>query len=167
MSTATELRKLIKELSSGRFYIECPCCGEEIPLSKAGLFFLDNFTDQAKEAYETRLQKLKESFADLRARRKILPKRIQTTTQAVNIGFVLERLAPVLDTFRFAPGDCRSLFDPIDYVIFEGLSEKGKVSRILFGDIKSGKARLNQKQRAIKGVIEKGKVDFDTYEAAK
>ena len=59
-------------------------------------------------------------------------------------------LAPTLDGFTFNKNDCRSMFDPIDYVIFEGLSEKQKVDKILFVDIKSGKARLSAKQKKIK-----------------
>ena len=45
------------------------------------------------------------------------------------------------------------MFD-IDYIIFEGLSEKKRVEKIIFMDIKSGKARLSQKQKKIKAAIE-------------
>jgi predicted Holliday junction resolvase-like endonuclease len=81
----------------------------------------------------------------------------------VNIGFILERLAPTLDTFPFSHHDCRSLFDPIDYVIFEGLSQKGRVDKIIFTDIKTGKARLKPRQREIKAVIEQKNLNFQKY----
>ena len=55
------------------------------------------------------------------------------------------------------------MFDPIDYVIFEGLSEKQKVDKIIFVDIKSGGARLTQKQKKIKQVVEDKNVGFKTY----
>ena len=55
------------------------------------------------------------------------------------------------------------MFDPIDYVIFEGLSEKQKVDKNIFMDIKSGKARLSQKQRKIKEAVDNKKVQFKTY----
>lgn len=58
--------------------------------------------------------------------------------KSTNIGFILERLAPTMKNFRFNHNDCRSLFDPIDYIIFEGLSTKGKVSKFFFVDIKTG-----------------------------
>ena len=66
----------------------------------------------------------------------------------------------------FEPGDCRSLFDPIDYVIFEGLSKKRKVERIIFTDIKTGSARLKTNQKEIKELVEKKKVNFDLYRRA-
>ena len=55
------------------------------------------------------------------------------------------------------------MFDPIDYVIFEGLSEKQKVDKIVFVDIKSGGATLTQKQKKIKQVVVDKKVRFKTY----
>ena len=55
------------------------------------------------------------------------------------------------------------MFDPIDYVIFEGLSEKQKVEKIIFMDIKSGKARLSQKQKKIKEAVDNKHVQFKTY----
>ena len=55
------------------------------------------------------------------------------------------------------------MFDPIDYVIFEGLSEKQKVEKIIFMDIKSGKARLSQKQKKIKAAVDNKQVQFKTY----
>ena len=83
--------------------------------------------------------------------------------KAINLGFLLERLAPTLDGFTFNKNDCRSMFDPIDYVIFEGLSEKQKVDKIVFVDIKTGGARLTPKQRKIKQVVEDKNVGFKTY----
>ena len=79
------------------------------------------------------------------------------------MGFILERLAPVLAEFPFDKNDCRSLFDPIDYVIFEGLQKTGKVQKIFFVDIKSGKAKLKPNQKAIKQMIEQKKVEFKNY----
>jgi predicted Holliday junction resolvase-like endonuclease len=61
----------------------------------------------------------------------------------VNIGFILERIAPAMKAFEFDRNDCRSLFDPIDYIIFSGLTCHGKVDRLIFADIKTGNARLS------------------------
>lgn len=117
--------------------------------------------------YQELTSQLKEERKDLRMRRIHLSQRSQTGAQAVNIGFILERICPLLKAFRFDKNDCRSLFDPIDYLIFEGLSDSGKVSRIIFSEIKTGAARLSPKQRQIKNVVENGKVEFDIYSPEK
>ncbi|NJE06902.1 hypothetical protein E3E36_12320, partial [Thermococcus sp. M36] len=71
--------------------------------------------------------------------------------------------APTFKTFRFEHNDCRSLFDPIDYVIFEGLHKKGKVEKIIFTDIKTGAARLKPNQKEVKNLIVNKKLEFKFY----
>jgi predicted Holliday junction resolvase-like endonuclease len=67
---------------------------------------------------------------------------------------------PSFDSFEYAPGDCRALFEPIDYLIFSGLTTRRRVESIHFVDVKSGSARLAPKQRNIKEIVEKGAVKF-------
>jgi predicted Holliday junction resolvase-like endonuclease len=159
-----EAQDIINTLKSGNFYCECPCgCGEEIKLKNANLFYLDDFSTFGKEAQKELLENLKQQRLDLKEREKNMTKRPQLTAKAVNVGFILERIAPAFDHFPFANNDCRSLFDPIDYVIFEGLSKNGVVRKIIFTDIKTGAARLKKNQKEIKTLVENKKVDFKIY----
>ncbi len=164
MTSKRDAGSIIKALEDGGVMAECPCCGEPMRLRDAGLFFLDDFTEDAADLYQELKSEQRQRRKELRARRKSIPLDSEVRTTAVNIGNILERLCPALDGFRFQKNDCRSLFDPIDYVIFEGLSEKDKVSRIIFSEIKTGRARLSAKQRQIRDAVEAGKVEFDTYE---
>jgi predicted Holliday junction resolvase-like endonuclease len=106
---------------------------------------------------------MKERAQSLKKLRKSISLRSEVGAKAVNIGFILERLAPSMKTFRFEHNDCRSLFDPIDYLIFEGLTLKQKVDRILFVDIKTGGARLKSTQKEIKELVGRKKVRWDLY----
>ena len=81
----------------------------------------------------------------------------------MNIGFLLERLAPSMKGFPFVRNDCRSLFEPIDYLIFDGLTKNGSVSKIVFADIKTGDSTLKASQREIRRLVERRRVFFDTY----
>ena len=81
----------------------------------------------------------------------------------MNMGLILERLAPCMGTFRFERSDCRSLFDPIDYLIFEGLSEKDAVSRILFMEVKTGESPLKPTQRQIRSLVRSKRVSMSVY----
>jgi predicted Holliday junction resolvase-like endonuclease len=159
-----EAKEIINTLTTGNFYCECPCgCGEEIKLNEADLFYLDNFSATGKEAQKAMLEDLKQQRADLKERELNMSKRPKLTAKAVNIGFILERIAPAFDHFPFQSNDCRSLFDPIDYIIFEGLHKKGVVNKIIFTDIKTGAAKLKNNQKEIKNLIENKKVDFKIY----
>lgn len=155
--------RLIATLKRGNFYAECPCCGETIKLGTAGLFYLNKFPPDSERLYEQKLIELKEKADALKSLRKSISEKSEIGARAVNIGFILERLAPSLETFRFNRNDCRSLFDPIDYIIFEGLSSKGKVTKIFFTDIKTGEARLRSSQKEIKNLIIKKRVSWDIY----
>lgn len=160
---AKQHKELIEFLQTNNFKADCSQCGTAFKLSDTVLFPIDEFTPEAKE-------KMNEIKEELKARKLTLQQltakkrqKIETTTQSVNIGFMLERLAPVLEQFRFNKNDCRSLFDPIDYVIFDGLHKNGKVQKIFFIDIKSGGAKLKKNQKAIKTKIEEKKVEFKLY----
>ena len=163
MNLAKDAKEIIHTMEENRFYAECPCCGEQILLRDTGLFYLEDFSVEAEELYKERLEELRGEEKEIRERRKEISRGSKVKTTAVNIGFILERIAPCMKDFCFEKNDCRSLFDPIDYVIFEGLTRKGSVSKILFVDIKTGKANLTGKQKEIRGLVEDKKVTWDTY----
>ncbi len=154
---------LINFLQQNGFKANCPTCGEGIKLKDASLFSVDNFNAQAKQLLNEKKEELKIQREAISKKKSSTQLRVETTTNSVNMGFILERLAPVLEHFPFDKNDCRSLFDPIDYVIFEGLQKTGKVQKIFFVDIKSGKAKLKANQKAIKQMIEQKKVEFKNY----
>jgi predicted Holliday junction resolvase-like endonuclease len=155
--------KIIQMLKSDGFYIECPCCNEEVSLRTMTLFDNDNFSEEALEIYETQLEFIKDRKEQLKKLKQIGTTKSEIGAQSTNIGFLLEKLAPTMGSFRFNHNDCRSLFDPIDYVIFEGLSNNGRIDKIFFVDIKTGNARLSKKQKEIKSAIVNKKVSFKVF----
>lgn len=85
-------------------------------------------------------------------------------------GQATEHLAPYINS-EYNPKDYKFIGDPIDYVIYEGLSEikdkDDELVKIIFMDIKTGKSNLNRVQRAIKKCIQDGKVEFQVYRPEK
>jgi predicted Holliday junction resolvase-like endonuclease len=77
----------------------------------------------------------------------------------VGIGKNIEKVVPALKDFKMPMCDCRPLFDPIDMIVFNGVT-KMKVESIKFMEIKTGNARLNEHQKAIKDAILDRKVGF-------
>jgi predicted Holliday junction resolvase-like endonuclease len=156
-------QKIIQALRVGNFYAECPTTGDDIYLRKTAMFDNDNFTSEALDIYQQQLDEIRETKNRLKKLRERGTTKSEIGAQSVNIGKILERLAPTLGSFRFNHNDCRSLFDPIDYIIFNGLSEKGTVDKLFFVDIKTGNKRLDPKQKEIKTVILNNKVTFKKY----
>lgn len=156
-------QEIIETLKTGNFYVECSECNEEVQLRQAALFDNKNFSDEAFEVYKEQLEYVRQRKADLKALKERGNTKSEVGALSTNFGFIMERIAPTLPTFRFKHNDCRSLFDPIDYVIFEGLTQTGTVDKIYFVDIKTGAARLSKKQREIKSVIDDKKVKFKKF----
>ena len=163
MSLTKEAKEIIRTLEENNFYVMCPCCREPILLKDAGLFYLDDFSPDAENLYQEKVAECKLREKQLREKRKKISEKSEVSATAINIGFISERIVPLMKDFRFDRNDCRSLFDPIDYVIFEGLSKKNSVSKILFTEIKTGKARLNDHQKEIRALVERKQVTWDTY----
>ncbi len=163
MNLTKEAKEIIRTLEENEFYAECPCCGEPVLLKDAGLFYLDDFSPEAEKLYQGKLQECKVREKEIREERKAISRRSEKTTTSVNIGFILERIAPSMKSFPFNHNDCRSLFEPIDYIIFEGLNMKNSVSKILFTEIKTGDAKLTKKEKEIRSLVEKKQVAWETY----
>ncbi len=74
-------------------------------------------------------------------------------------GKTLEKLIPFLDKFPYNAHDMRWMGDPVDFVIFDGYSEKSP-KQIIFCEVKSGQSNLTKNQNEIKELIEKQKVKW-------
>jgi predicted Holliday junction resolvase-like endonuclease len=81
-------------------------------------------------------------------------------------GQLAEQLAPILPGFPYTPSDFRFLGQPIDFVVFDGLTEAkeglGDIREVVIGDIKMGGAKLSPHQRMIKRAVEEGRVRWVT-----
>ena len=81
-------------------------------------------------------------------------------------GQIAEQIAPLLPGFPFHPSDFRFLGQPVDFIVFSGLTDAkeglGEIEEIVIGDIKQGSARLSPHQRMIKRAVEEGRVRWET-----
>jgi len=83
-------------------------------------------------------------------------------SEAVLRGRITEQLAPLLGAFPFHLADARFIGSPIDFVVFDGLSEvdsgtAGELRSITFVDVKTGGAGLTTIQRRTKSCLEEGR----------
>ncbi len=152
---------IIESLKSQALIAECPRCNREFHLSDALLFDgTEPFPDEAearRKEYET---DLKDMRADLRKKKELAAVRAIATTEAVSIGKMVEHLVPILQGFEFEPADCRTLFEPVDLLVFNGLS-RSQVDHLAFMEIKTGGAQLNSHQRRIRNAIKDNRVFYE------
>lgn len=82
-------------------------------------------------------------------------------------GKIAEQMAPILPDFGYTPADARFIGSPVDYIIFDGLTqvadEKGGEIRIVFMDVKKGNgAELTRTQRFIREAVERKAISWKT-----
>ncbi len=81
-------------------------------------------------------------------------------SRAGQLGKTLEKIAPMFPGFGHHPYDVRPVFDPIDFVVFDGYYQ-GKVTGITFVEFKTGQSRLNSVQSSIRNAIDAKRVRFE------
>jgi len=81
-------------------------------------------------------------------------------SKSVIMGKVTEHLVPYMPDFRYNPKDVRFIGSPIDLIIFDGLDE-GNIRKIVFAEIKTGKASLSEREKKVKKAVESKKVSWE------
>ncbi len=81
-------------------------------------------------------------------------------SRAGQLGKTLEKVVPMFPGFGHHPYDVRPVFDPIDFVIFDGYYQ-GSVTDICFVEFKTGQSRITPVQSSIKAAIENKRVHFE------
>lgn len=76
-------------------------------------------------------------------------------------GKVAEQLVPFGPEFTYNPRDCRFLGSPVDFVVFDGLTE-GILERVVFVEVKTGESgRLSSRERKVQAIIEQAEVGYE------
>lgn len=82
-------------------------------------------------------------------------------SQSVTRGKVTECLIPYFPDFPYNPKDARFLGTPVDLIVFDGLSDADEVEKVVFIEIKTGKAAaLSKRERAVRECIKAGRVQY-------
>lgn len=118
--------------------------------------------DVLTEHWETKL----DSAVDKGTEKRIAQERKKIRLQAIQqsrvttLGKTIERVAPMFSGFGHHPGDVRALFDPIDFVVFQGLWA-GEVSGLVFMEFKTGGAQLTRLQKSIRTAVDRKRIRFE------
>lgn len=118
--------------------------------------------EENKKQFETTYSEMKKTHTlDLKdARKDALNK-----SRAVMRGQATEHLAPYVMK-GINPKDCRFMGNPVDYIVFDGLSDvtdkiSNEIKEVKFIDIKTGNSNLNTAQRRIRDAIKNNRVSFE------
>jgi len=112
--------------------------------------------EQAYRAVERKREEEKDKF------NKLLKDKLKESNnkqRSTIKGQVAEQLAPYLPEFGYNPKDARFLGMPVDYIVFDGMSD-GNIKEIVFVEVKTGGSQLSGVQRKMRDVIKDKKVTW-------
>ncbi len=82
-------------------------------------------------------------------------------SEAVTRGKITEHLIPYFPDFEYNPKDARFLGTPVDFIVFDGLSE-GEMNKVVFVEVKTGKTgTLSPREKLVRDCIGRGKVSYE------
>ncbi|MCS7093928.1 MAG: Holliday junction resolvase-like protein [Candidatus Aenigmarchaeota archaeon] len=116
--------------------------------------FLKNL--EWKFKFEERVKKYIEEMEE-----KIRRDAIERSSKILS-GKIVEKLVPITKDFNHNPHDVRWLGDPVDFVVFDGLSE-GNLKKITFVEVKSGKSPLNENEKMVRDVVKKKEIEWEEF----
>jgi predicted Holliday junction resolvase-like endonuclease len=141
--------------------VVCPECNgihrlSELKLSYRGRVkrtWFDEIRD-LETKLDTATQRLKDKRDEIKAQaqergRKQMPK-------------LLKRCLPAVCAHGYYPQDLTALFDPVDFVVFDGMNLKEQVKRVVLFDGPAHDKLREKIQRSIRKVIEKGNYEWLT-----
>jgi len=105
---------------------------------------LDVLYKETKEDLSKKIEDLEDQLLSITDDKKKITS--QKKSSEVRLGHIAETLAPFLDQFDFDPENCVFLGKPIDYISFAD-------DEITLIEVKSGKSRLNSRQRHIRDQV--------------
>jgi predicted Holliday junction resolvase-like endonuclease len=144
----------------------CPCCGEIFRLTDLMIAYRDRpaatWLDRL-EATERRQERAEARFADDEQRIRDLAK----ARGRKALPGLLREAEPVFACRGYSAHDVKPLFDPVDYVIFDGMNEAPAVRRIVLSDGPAlGHAR-ERVQRSIQHALKAGNYEWKTVRMGK
>lgn len=147
----TELFKEFQEFR--KILCVCPCCGELVRVSDLKLrtkvpvarTWLDEY-DKKSIAMDRKEERWDEREDEIR--RKAVEQGRKEAEKAV-----IKAISPKLKAMKFDPFDVKAIFNPVDFVVFKGMTKKDNVSDILFLSKSVKNPDLNQLRNQVKKAI--------------
>lgn len=81
-------------------------------------------------------------------------------SRSTQLGKTLEKLAPMLPGFGHHPADVRPIFDPVDFIAFDGYYA-GTIRGLTLIEFKTGQQPLSPLQKSIRAAVEQKRVRFE------
>ncbi len=138
----------------------CPCCGEIVRVSDLHLKVKKPITKTWLDTYEAKIievSKKEEQFdeKEKKLREKAIAKGREEAKKIVN-----SVVLPIFRKLKLNPFDVKPILSPVDFLVFDGMTEEEKVKNIIFLSRISKIEAMNKIRKQIKDVISQKKYSW-------
>ena len=129
------------------------------------LLYLLKQNKRAQETLEREMQKRINSEYRLlfekwkKEYEKSIRKDAASKSRSTLVGKITEHFIPYLPDFPYNPQDARFMGAPIDFIVFDGMSE-GELKEVVLVEIKTNKGSLNKRERQLRDAVNEGRVKW-------
>ncbi|MFH0970557.1 MAG: Holliday junction resolvase-like protein [Candidatus Diapherotrites archaeon] len=138
----------------------CPCCDEIVRVSDLRIFTKTPTPKTWLDDYEKQMNVLEqnvESFEEKEANiRKIQIEKGQLGAEKV----IRKAISPILKELKINPYDMKPILNPIDFVVFDGMTKNGTVDEILLLSKNLKNSPLNAQREQLNQVVKEKKYDW-------
>jgi predicted Holliday junction resolvase-like endonuclease len=142
-------------------YAICPCCGDPIRLADADLFTKARPPKTKFDEIEEETSQIETQLERYEASRE----RIEEGARRRGRDAARQRLAEIAPFFtsrRIVPNDVKVLFDPVDYVVFNGL-DAGCCGSVELVDRPPQNAMRERLHWSLERALKEGKIEWQTF----
>ena len=130
----------------------CPCCGNLVRVSDLKLK-LKGAVSTWLDIHERNQQKLEDEMELFESkagklREKAIEKGRKRATKAFN-----NAILPDFRNLKLDPFDIKPIFNPVDFLVFNGMNKRTAINSIIFLSKKSGNHALNQLRKNVENVV--------------
>jgi predicted Holliday junction resolvase-like endonuclease len=115
------------------------------------------FPEVAETKRQEMLEELAQRMNEFKKRKLSAGAGAEKKAIEVGIGKIIEKIIPAYKEFKMPIFDCRPIFEPVDFIVFKGLSDMN-IDSVTFLEVKTGGATLNKHERMIRDAVEGKKV---------
>lgn len=133
----------------------CPCCGEIVRVSDLHLKVKKPIVKTWLDSYEAKIIAMSEKEDKFSEKeQKIRDKAVEKgRNEAKKI--VSSVVLPIFRTLKLNPFDVKPILSPVDFIVFDGMTEEDKIKDIIFLSRISKIEAMNKIRKQIKEVISK------------
>jgi len=153
--------------ASDELYGVCPCCDDVFRMSEVRIFSGKKPPKDWLSDFKKRSQELEKRMREFEQEKKKISKKAIEQSASTRVGQLLEKFAHYIPQVEHNPVDMVPIFQPIDYISFDGWADNKEVSEISFIEIKTGKSRLTDIQKSIRDAVDDKRVIWKDYNLSK